>query len=64
MLRLDCLINSDVSDEHFRGLVNLTGSSRLKYNASCRFVTIDITASQRGPLNALSLLLEATPLAR
>ena len=64
MLRLDCLINSDVSDAHFRGLVNLTGLSRLKYNASCPFVTIAITAAQRGPLNALSLSLEAMTLAR
>ena len=64
MLRLDCLINCDMSHTHFRGLVNLTGLSRLKYNASCRFVTIAFTAAQRGPLNALSLSVEPTPLAR
>ena len=57
MYGLDRYIDSDVSDAHFRGLVNLTGLSRLKYNVSCQFVTIDITAAQRGPFNALSLLL-------
>ena len=49
---------------YFRGLVNLTGLSRLKYNVSCRFVTIDITAAQHGSFNALSLSLEAMPLVR
>ena len=44
-----------MSDANFRGLVKLTDWSRL---------TIDITVTQRGPFNALSLSLDAMPLPR
>ena len=49
-------MNSDVSDAHFRGLVNITGLSRL--------IDIIITAAQRGPFYTLSLSHEAMPIAR